>query len=579
MNKQPNMIAAPPAFPSPMKVLTHFKNADTDKWKKLGCPATFAALELPTADVFLVDGRTWISRKNSDSLRSDLRRILRQPTVVRFDIEKNVPFDDLLLPTSNPLRSLDDLMNFVSLNSTNFLAAGVEPSQWAVLLAQLVPARVSAMVHAFPYAQRVRVDSLWGFPDGLSFFPYDTSYCTKNSQEIARHPAWKGTGLFFYGMRWKTERIGPPFDWSETLAPDELVEISRWALRVATALKTEVQLMVLCRIGGYRGPAACLPWHFTCLSIPEYRTSLAHLPLQGMREVRDWRDLSEISVAPASSFQAFHVHPTDDCLRDAAFLGRIGEIAHQLDVPILFEGSLLGHAYYLLSRAGAPVVPIRPREETGGKIQYGKLVRDRIKAVVEEAGGVARVRSIDPVEGVLLLKQKLLEEAFEVWFAHDDDVASEIADVAEVLDSLVRQLGLSHEEIAAAQNEKRAQRGGFENLVVLEETFYRTIGGRSSAGELPLQFDSPLDSEANVQRSVLDFRYADGVFRVSCPLIPPVRKANRIKEITAANSEFQITAKYSSPRLILSVQPRAGQPRSMNQLSLFNEEAEEPEND
>ena len=39
--------------------------------------------------------------------------------------------------------------------------------------------------------------------------------------------------------------------------------MARWALQLAKALDAEVELMVLARVGGVRGPRACLPWHYT----------------------------------------------------------------------------------------------------------------------------------------------------------------------------------------------------------------------------------------------------------------------------------------------------------------------------
>ena len=49
-------------------------------------------------------------------------------------------------------------------------------------------------------------------------------------------------------------------------------------------------------------------------------------------------------------------------MRDTGLLESVGQLAARLRLPVYFEGSLLGHSYYLLAKNGARVVPIT-REE------------------------------------------------------------------------------------------------------------------------------------------------------------------------------------------------------------------------
>ena len=90
-----------------------------------------------------------------------------------------------------------------------------------------------------------------------------------------------------------------------------------------------------------------------------------------------------------------------------------------------------------------------------------KLVRDRI---AELAPG--RCRAAAPGEVVPLLLAKVREEAEEV-LASGGSLA-EIADLLEVMDALCRHLGHTSAAVASARADKRATRGGFETLQVLE---------------------------------------------------------------------------------------------------------------
>lgn len=65
------------------------------------------------------------------------------------------------------------------------------------------------------------------------------------------------------------------------------------------------------------------------------------------------------------------------------------------------------------------------------------------------------------------LYDKLVEEATEATNAADADLATELADVLEVVDALIDTYGLSHDAVRALQQERRAMRGGFSQRLRL----------------------------------------------------------------------------------------------------------------
>jgi predicted house-cleaning noncanonical NTP pyrophosphatase (MazG superfamily) len=97
--------------------------------------------------------------------------------------------------------------------------------------------------------------------------------------------------------------------------------------------------------------------------------------------------------------------------------------------------------------------------------EYDKLVRDRTPEVVRENGETPVVHEVDGEEYRDRLAAKLLEEAQE--YAASREVA-ELADVLEVVDAIRETADVEDGEIARLQAEKAAERGGFDEGVVLE---------------------------------------------------------------------------------------------------------------
>ena len=98
-----------------------------------------------------------------------------------------------------------------------------------------------------------------------------------------------------------------------------------------------------------------------------------------------------------------------------------------------------------------------PAERT--RVEYGKLVRDRIPEMIASEGYVPEVRTLDADEYRAELDRKLREETEE--FLESKSV-EELADILEVIDALCVAYGHTHEEMHRIQKEKRAARGGFD---------------------------------------------------------------------------------------------------------------------
>jgi predicted house-cleaning noncanonical NTP pyrophosphatase (MazG superfamily) len=93
---------------------------------------------------------------------------------------------------------------------------------------------------------------------------------------------------------------------------------------------------------------------------------------------------------------------------------------------------------------------------------YDKLARDRIPEIIRQSGGTCGTETFgdnSAFRRVLLVK--LVEEAREAADAMDSDLATELADLQEVIDALIEAFGLSQEYVRERQHQRHVERGGF----------------------------------------------------------------------------------------------------------------------
>ncbi len=113
---------------------------------------------------------------------------------------------------------------------------------------------------------------------------------------------------------------------------------------------------------------------------------------------------------------------------------------------------------------------------------YNKLVRDKMVDIYQHdvenkisASGYS-VRYMEKTETLERLKDKLLEEAQEVFEAYNNEDKShlkeEIADVIEVIDAILYHNTITLEEVLAIRDAKKEKKGGFEKGIYLESIDY-----------------------------------------------------------------------------------------------------------
>lgn len=104
------------------------------------------------------------------------------------------------------------------------------------------------------------------------------------------------------------------------------------------------------------------------------------------------------------------------------------------------------------------------------RIQYNKLIRDRVKDKIEASGDACSVRTIsDEAEFNQLLRKKVVEEANELAETTDrEKFLAEYADLTIALDALTRSMEFSEADIKLAITESLEQKGAFKDKFFLE---------------------------------------------------------------------------------------------------------------
>lgn len=101
------------------------------------------------------------------------------------------------------------------------------------------------------------------------------------------------------------------------------------------------------------------------------------------------------------------------------------------------------------------------------RIEYNKLIRDRIPEIIEAEGKTCHIETMPEDEYRQALLEKVMEEAQEVAHTSPDRLVTELADLYEVIDAILATYGIEWEAVRQVQAQRRSGRGGFEQRLRL----------------------------------------------------------------------------------------------------------------
>lgn len=479
--------------------------ADYETYRKLANVRLYRKLGYDMVPFYVMDDQAEIQRivdegTCSQALRNDLERLVFRPLVIRTD-GRRVP-DDLkeMLPRSEELRSTEEAQGWLF---TTFREQAIQRASESklslvdctpcLIAHHFVPAVAAAWCQARPDQRRVRIESLWGLPEGLYWYAYDAFDVDTlmpsaalpierpRKMPIRERRRFKERFVAPDAMgRWVLQRTAAGPDWQRSIKRTEWIEEVAWTSRqIAAEVGGPVVVMWFVDVPPKVSKHRVMPWFHApwkadaSLHKAAPRRKLSATTDFVLRSKADWEQL-KTRVENGDPVVRVRVQPNEpEIVRDRAFADDLAAFAKKHKLVVELEGGVLSHAYYMLSRAGCTVecadLDDYATDEFG--LEFNKLVRDEIPASIAARGESVTVLRLEGEALIASLRRKLVEESLEVLDARNkEEIAEELADLREVTLALMSKLGITEPDIEARRKRKAKSRGGFEKALMLVRT-------------------------------------------------------------------------------------------------------------
>lgn len=486
--------------------LTLFREAGPDDfrvYRKLANAHLYSELGYSTVAFYVLDLSEMIVEVVekgiiSPELRADFEALTHRPVVIRTD-GKNIPASlKQMLPRSDELRNADQAVEWLlGQFATKVRHADSETGVCLIdcglcLIAHhFLPAVASAWCQARPDHRRVRIESLWGIPEGLYWHAYDvfdidTLVVTPSvADSVPKDMPIREKRRFKERFvapdaqgKWILHRTAAGPDWTRSIRRKEWLEEIAWQSRLI-AVKAGQPVIVMWFIGVAKAasPHKVLPWYHEPWKAEKLRAAPRRKLTDSsdflLQTKRDWEELKR-RVTGGEAVVRVRVQPREpELIRDPDFVKELALVAKAHQLVIELEGGILSHAYYMLSRTGC-VVECADLDEYATdeyEADFNKLVRDGVPALIVDRGESVSLVRLEGEALIAALRRKLVEEALEALDAKtDDQIAEELADLREVELSLMRRLDISEADVETKRRRKLKSRGGFEEALMLTKT-------------------------------------------------------------------------------------------------------------
>lgn len=484
----------PPKFTP--KYLKEINESHANKYEKIRNVFKYLKLGLPTTKLYVLDDQSVIdalaSGTVSPSLEKDLSKLVKGSLVIRMDIATEDINMRKLLPRSDEMRELDRAVVWLKEQSAE-IRRHVIDEDVVFIFHNFVPSVSSAFALATPGERLVQIEALWGLPEGLYYNKHDkfiVDTLTPRLEEIRNNDIDRFKirekihfKKFFVTPdkdgHWATEILMPSYGWRKSIRRTGWVkEIAFESRRIAEEEGKALSIMWF--VGVPKGACSrpILPWYHEHYDQKITSRALTHrtkTPFDKSLIIKTNEDIEVLRKEAEKkhpTIRRVRIQPHEEkLLRNKDALGKIGKLTQQIDAIILLEGGVLSHAYYQLMQTNAIVEVLHPFGDFEDRREFNKLVRDKVPSTIERGGEVVSKARLLGEYLLRALREKLIEEVFEVLDAVDQEsIVDELADVIEIVDEIISQLGVSRAELLQRQDQKRERSGGFKDGLVLLKT-------------------------------------------------------------------------------------------------------------
>jgi predicted house-cleaning noncanonical NTP pyrophosphatase (MazG superfamily) len=425
-------------------------------------------------------------------LEGDLAELTKRALIIRTDGASIPGEKSEMLPRSDELRSYTEAINWLLTDfKSKIEKSGLVGGNLCLIAHHFIPSVASAWARAEPGNRIVRIESLWGIPEGLYWHSHDTFEVDTQTIDVGfsrptaslNYKSWerlryKGTFIApNEDGKWIPYQTTPPYDWNKSISKKSwLFEIAHITRQVAEREKYAVSVMWFIDNHPQATEHKVLPWFHRKSELagpPKAAPRQKHKSASdfSIKSIADWQQLQQ-NLQSGRYIERVVVEPVDpELIRNPQFAKELADLAASKKFVVELSGGILSHVYYILQSRGAQVECIDLFGADEDVVEYNKIVRDKVPTFIE-AGG-ERTETVKLVGDALLaaLRQKLVEEAFEALDVNSgEDLIGELADIQEVVKALCQALGVSTIDIDAEREEKKKRRGGFEKGLMLVKT-------------------------------------------------------------------------------------------------------------
>lgn len=434
-----------------MKVFKKITQEHANNFKKVQNVMTYKDLNLATAPLYILDDMQVIKEMSEGHFNRDVQHDFSlfkdKSIVIRTDICSNEHNDAILLPRSSELRCYNDITRWCKKNLKEIICY----KKAAMLIHVFIPSISAAFSYSEPNNRIVTIQALWGLPEGLYYNSHDTFLLDTGSKD-AKHiqqdkiiinsikKDYKAVYITPDSEgKWTEKAIKPPCDWQCSITEDQAKYIALGSRLIAQKTNKPVSIMWFVGIDKNYYQADCIPWYHEIFE----QDIISH------RYRKNYYSEKEIVISSEQDLDNYKndknirtitIHPKDDkTLRDKTFIQKVGKFAKERSLTIFLEGTILAHPVYVLSSMGVKILA-KKNKELIERYYFNKLVRDKIPEKI--TSNMEQIICYKAKENFLIryLKEKLLEETFEIYDASEKNIVEEIADTYEVLLELEKQV-------------------------------------------------------------------------------------------------------------------------------------------
>ena len=486
----------PSVHEASLRVFRRASEGDYVSYRKLANARLYGELGYSMPDFFVLDDiqvlKDLFGGIVGVDLAHDLVELTKRPLVIRTDGKQIPPEKYEMLPRTEDVRAADVAERWLT---TTFTIAIQETklteASLCLVAHHFIPSVAAAWARAEPSSRMVRIESLWGLPEGLYWYAHDafevdtgdTQMEPDRSKAIRRCRLWarlrfKGTFIASDATgKWIPHQTRRPYDWGRSVSRKAwLFEIAHTTRLIAEREHHPVVVMWFVDNHPQATTHRVLPWF-------HQKSELSGSPNPAPRNKRrgatdftittkeSWLELSH-KLAEGGRIERVVVQPSDpELIRNRTFAIGLAKLAAAKHFVVVLSGGILSHAYYVLQREGARVECVDLFGVDEEVIEFNKLVRDRMPDIIRGRGERVTTMELRGEALIVALRRKLVEEAFEALDAPSGgELVGEIADVLEVVRALCRNLRLTAAELRTERGEKYKKRGGFREGLMLKTT-------------------------------------------------------------------------------------------------------------